>query len=162
MVRRYAMGMLLALLATGCGQGAAPGPAPAGVPSAALPAAVGAGPVNRPAPPLPMPKEPEAGPPLPPMAYDAKGRRDPFIPISLAPERKAELNLGPVKLVGIMRAPQGLMALVETPDGLGYILKVGDVLGDSRVSQINSHSITFTGGGPGLRAASLTLRLVTD
>ena len=158
MIRRSAMGMLPTLLATGCGQGTVPGPAPVGVPTAAQPPAETA----KPAAPLALPKEPEAGPPLPPMTYDAKGRPDPFVPISMAPVRKAELNLGPVKLVGIMRGPQGLMALVETPDGLGYILKVGDVLGDGRVTQINSHSITFSGGGPGLRAPSLTLRLTTD
>ena len=40
------------------------------------------------------------------MAYDAKGRRDPFTPVSLASESKG-INVTAAKLVGIVRAPQG-------------------------------------------------------
>jgi hypothetical protein len=33
--------------------------------------------------------------------------------------------------------------LVETPDGLGYILRVGDLIGDGKVLEIGSESVTF-------------------
>ena len=60
---------------------ATPGPSAAaavGTATAApTPAAVKPGPVA-------MPKEPDPGPPLPPLTYDSKGRRDPFVAISLA------------------------------------------------------------------------------
>ena len=48
-----------------------------------------------------------------------------------------------LKLVGIIQGRQGLMALMETPDGLGYILRAGDVIGDGRVLEVGSESVTF-------------------
>ena len=53
------------------------------------------------------------------------------------------LTVTSLKLVGIIQGRQGLMALMETPDGLGYILRAGDVIGDGRVLEIGSESVTF-------------------
>src|SRR5215472_12014895 len=117
---RSALLLAASALLAACGGGeappATPPPTPVPPPAAAPPAPGAAG--------LPgaiKPKEPEAGAPLPPIAFDAKGRRDPFVPVSLAAENKG-ITLTAAKLVGIVQGRPGLMALVEGPDGIGYIL----------------------------------------
>jgi Tfp pilus assembly protein PilP len=118
--------------------------------------------VNRPGAAVVLPKEPEAGPPLPPMAYEPKGRRDPFSPVQLARETGG-INVSSVKLVGVIQGRHGLLALVEAPDGIGYILRNGDVLGDGRVTAIAPTSITFAVVPRGAqRAQAVTLRLPVD
>lgn len=107
------------------------------------------------------PLDPGAGRSLPPMAYDAKGRRDPFAPVSLAGESKG-INVTAAKLVGIVRAPQGNLALVEGPDGVGYILKNGDGLGNGRVTGITATAVTFAVAAQPGQATTVTLRLVMD
>ena len=127
-------------------------PVPAAAPAA--PAAPGAATVR--------PLDPAAGPALPPLAYDAKGRRDPFVPVSLAAESKG-INVSAAKLVGIVRAPQGALALVEGPDGVGYILRNGDGLGNGRVTGITATTVTFAvAAQPGQGATTVTLRLALD
>ncbi len=118
---------------------------------------------QKPATPAVMPRTPETGPPLPPLAYQPKGRRDPFAPVVVAKEKKtAGLEVGTVKLVGIIRGSQRL-ALVEAPDGLGYILKPGDALGNGRVTDVSADSVTFAiTGSADQRDTNLTLRLVKD
>ena len=126
-------------------------PTPAATPVA--PAAPGAAAVR--------PLDPGAGRVLPPMAYDAKGRRDPFTPVSLAGESKG-ITVMAAKLVGIVRAPQGNLALVEGPDGVGYILKNGDGLGNGRVTSITATTVTFAVAAQPGQATTVTLRRVID
>jgi hypothetical protein len=105
------------------------------------------------------PKEPDAGKTLQPIAYEPKGRRDPFTPIFLGKDNAA-LSVSAVKLTGIVGGPGSLTALVEAPDGIGYILKPGDALGDGRVTGITPNSVTFAVSARGSQSASsLTLRL---
>jgi hypothetical protein len=161
MLRRALLAAIVAVLAAGCG-GTSPGPSPAGL-SAGKAQQAPPGPASKPPMPGVLPKEKEPGPPLPPIAYDPRGRRDPFSPITLTKEEKRPVSLGPVKLVGIVRGRAQLLALVETPDGLGYILKVGDVLGDGQVAEIAPRAVTFVvAARGGQRPATLTLRLATD
>lgn len=152
----------LALLATGCGGGTPSGQSPtAAAPAAPAVQAPSPGPAARPA---VMPKEPPAGPPLSPLAYDAKGRRDPFTPVLLAKEKAGGLSVTAVKLVGVIRG-RTLLALVEAPDGLGYILKPGDTLGDGRVTDVTPNSVTFAVTGRAAQvqqSTTLTLRLAAD
>ncbi len=157
---RAALVVLAAVVTAACG-GTAPSPVPAAAPAGAAPK-----PAAAPASPTPVavavPKDKD-GAPLPLMAYDSKGRRDPFAPIVLAKEETRPLNLGPVKLVGIVQGRTSLLALVETPDGLGYILKPGDVLGEGQVANISPRSVTFMLASRSSRqVASLTLKLVSD
>jgi hypothetical protein len=108
-----------------------------------------------------LPKEPEAGPLLPPLSYDAKGRRDPFVPISLAKDTPG-LSVTALKLAGVIRG-RTLLALVEAPNGLGYILKPGDTLGDGRVTEITQSAVTFAVAAKvGQAATTATLRLAQD
>ena len=108
------------------------------------------------------PLDPAAGPALPPLAYDAKSRRDPFSPVSLALEAKG-INVTAAKLVGIVQGRQGPLALVEGPDGVGYILKSGDALGNGRVTAITGTTVTFSvSAQPGQGPTMVTLRLVLD
>jgi len=145
------LGVLLAMTAVlaGCGGGAPPTPPPAAV----TPVAPAVSPLVR-------PKEPDAGKAtLPAIAYEPKGRRDPFTPIFLGKDNAA-LSVTAVKLTGIVGGRGGLMALVEGPDGIGYILKPGDALGDGRVTGLTPISVTFAVSARGSQGAtSLTLRL---
>ena len=155
--RSHAAGWLaLALLLSGCG-GAPPSPPPAAAkpaPEAAATAAAKPGPVA-------LPKEPEAGPALPPLSYDAKGRRDPFVPIVLAKD-KPGLSIMTFKLTGVIGSHPPL-ALVEASDGIGYILKPGDTLGDGRVTEITQSTVTFAvAAKSGQAATTATLRLAQD
>jgi len=137
-----------AALVAGCGGGAPPTPAPAAVAQAPAPA-----------PPVVRPKEPDSDKPLPPIAYEPKGRRDPFTPIFLGKDNAA-ISVSAVKLTGVVGGPGALLALVEAPDGIGYILKPGDALGDGRVTAITPNSVTFAVQARGSQSASsLTLRL---
>ena len=137
-----------AALVAGCGGGAPPTPAPAAVAQAPAPP-----------PPVVRPKEPDADKPLPPIAYEPKGRRDPFTPIFLGKDNAA-ISVSAVKLTGVVGGPGALLALVEAPDGIGYILKPGDALGDGRVTAITPNSVTFAVQARGSQSASsLTLRL---
>jgi Tfp pilus assembly protein PilP len=141
-----AIGAMTAILA-GCGGGTPPPPptAVAPAPPTAPPAVV-------------RPKEPESKA-LPAIAYEPKGRRDPFTPIFLGKDN-AGLSVSAVKLTGVVGGRGGLMALVEAPDGIGYILKPGDALGDGRVTGITPTSVTFAVSARGSQSASsLTLRL---
>lgn len=148
---KTALGFMLGVvtaMATGCG-GGTPTPPPTAV-TAAAPAAPA---------PVVRPKEPETSKALPPIAYEPKGRRDPFTPIFLGKDN-AGLSVSSVKLAGVVGGQGGLMALVEAPDGIGYILKPGDALGDGRVTGITPTSVTFAVSARGSQgASSLTLRL---
>jgi len=140
------VGTVTAALA-GCGGGAPPTPPPAAV-APATPA------------PVARPKEPDMGKAaLPAIAYEPKGRRDPFTAIFLGKD-SAGLSVAAVKLTGVVGGRGGLMALVEGPDGIGYILKPGDALGDGRVTGLTPTSVTFAVSARGSQgASSLTLRL---
>lgn len=140
----------------GCGGGTPGTPAP-GQPEAPAPAAGG----KPAAPPVAMPKEPEF-PPLPAVAYDPKGRRDPFASLATTEGSKA-LAVASVKLVGILEGRQGRLALVEAADGLGYILRSGDLIGDGRVVEIGRDNVTFAvAQRQGLLTTRLVLRLRTE
>ena len=147
-----------ALLLGGCG-GEPPAPpakppTPVAAPAAPAPGATGGAAVR--------PLDPVAGPVLPPLAYDAKNRRDPFTPVALTAEAKG-INVTAAKLVGIIQGRQGTLALVEGADGVGYILKSGDTLGNGRVTGINRTTVTFAvSAQPGQGPSTVTLRLVLD
>jgi hypothetical protein len=155
---RWALGAFVAAaMLGGCG-GTEPPPAPPKLPTPAVvppaPAAPGAAAVR--------PLDPAAGRVLPPLAYDPKGRRDPFAPVSVAAESKG-INVTAAKLVGVVRGRTGGLALVEGPDGVGYILKNGDGLGNGRVTGISATTVTFAvTAQPGQGPSTVTLRLVLD
>ncbi len=147
------------LLLGGCGGGEPPPkpPTPVAAPAAPAPGATGAVAVR--------PLDPGAGPALPPLAYDAKKRRDPFSPI-VRIVRAVEapgLNVTGAKRVGVGQSGRGTLALVEAAGGVGYILKSGDVFGNGRVIGITGTTVTFavpakTDQGP----TTVTLRLALD
>ena len=155
----------IGLIATACGGAGPSAPqAQAGAAKVALgeqSAAPAKPDALKPALPPMKPKIVPPGPALPPISYDAKGRRDPFVPLNVAKE-KPGLEVSAVKLVGIIDGSH-LLALVEAPDGLGYIVKPGDVLGNGHVTDVTPSSITFAvHGRPGQAENSLTLRLSKD
>ena len=144
----------------GCGGGP---PAPSAASKVALetkpaPATAAA---QKPALPTVKPKIPEPGPPLTPLTYEAKGRRDPFTPVEIRQD-KPGLDVSTLKLVGTISG-RHLLALVETPGGIGYILKPGDGLGNGQVTAISAESVTFAVSGQrSPRETSVTLKLARD
>jgi Tfp pilus assembly protein PilP len=151
--------LALALLVSGCGGGAPPSPSPA---AKAPPAGEGATATAAAKPAhAALPSAPEQRPPLPPLSYDARSRRDPFVPLALAKDRPG-LSIMAFKLAGVMRGRTPL-ALVEAAGGLGYILKLGDTLGDGRVTEITQSAVTFAvAATSGQAATTATLRLAQD
>jgi hypothetical protein len=100
---------VVAAVAAGCGGGTPPPP-----PAAVAPAAPAA------AAPVVRPKEPDTSKALPPIAYEPKGRRDPFTPIFVGKDNVG-LSVSSVKLTGVVGGERA-DGLVEAPDGIGYIL----------------------------------------
>ena len=154
--------LLVAAVAIGlqaCGGGGAPPPPP----PAPGPVAVPPKPAAAPKPAAGGFKEPEPGPAIPPIAYRAGQQRAPCVPVVLPTERRAGLQVGSVRLVGVIQGRREPLALVEAPDGIGYVLKSGDTLGDGRVTEIGGNSVSFlVAAKPGEKAQVVTLRLKTD
>jgi hypothetical protein len=98
------------------------------------------------------------------LAYEGKGRRDPFAPLETLEGVKAA-SVSTAKLRGIVSGSSGPLALIDTAEGVGYILKRGDTLVDGRLVDITQDSVVFTvSAKPGSAAAGnrITLRLPQD
>lgn len=100
----------------------------------------------------------------PPPRYDPKGRVDPFFPVVesapragkkervISAERRApetpleEIDLGQLRLVGIIHSPLGRSAVVEESSGRGYVVTSGTYMGihSGRVTAIDMDRIIVT------------------
>lgn len=161
-----ALGGLCATLAACGGSPPAPSAAPAPKPVAAAPAPA-------PAPPAPTPAAagqagaaPLVTPPVIPqgggVSYEAKDRRDPFVPLDVTSGPKG-LEVATTKLTGIVRGARTTLALVEAQDGIGYILKPGDTLGDGRLVEIGADAVVFAvSGRPGTQSNRVVLKLAAN
>lgn len=138
-----------------------------GTPSAPAPPRPAQTAAAKPAPPVPQP-----APAVPPYAYEAKGRRDPFRPlirprVETARTRPktglAALDVKELKLAGIIWGGRGYFALVEAPNGAGYVVRMNDIIGeDARVAKITSDAVMFevqTSPVPKSQARQVELRL---
>jgi len=79
----------------------------------------------------------------PPIVYQSKGRRDPFLQSRVAaPQEGPEVNL---KVTGIVRGPRSHYALVESesPTGTGFVIRENDVVDSARVLKITKDSVIF-------------------
>jgi hypothetical protein len=95
-------------------------------------------------------------------AYEAKGRRDPFMPLDVTGGPKG-LEVATTKLTGIVRGANTTLALVEAQDGIGYILKPGDTLGDGRLVEIGIDTVVFAvAARPGAQSNRVVLRLAAN
>lgn len=103
-------------------------------------------------------KAPSAGPAkagAAPEASEAKvSRRDPFESLTSRqeaaaraganlPPGKAGLQVGTLRLDGIVRAPNGMIAVVTNPQARTYFLREGDQLYDGRVEKIAMDGVSF-------------------
>jgi hypothetical protein len=94
--------------------------------------------------------------------YEAKGRRDPFVPLDVTGGPKG-LEVATTKLTGIVRGAKTTLALVEAQDGIGYILKPGDTLGDGRLVEIGADSVVFAvSAKPGSQSNRVVLKLAAN
>jgi Tfp pilus assembly protein PilP len=90
-----------------------------------------------------------------PAADDSKtARRDPFESLTSRqeaaaraganlPPGKAGLQVGTLRLDGIVKAPNGMIAVVTNPQSRTYFLREGDQLYDGRVEKIAMDSVSF-------------------
>jgi type IV pilus assembly protein PilP len=90
-------------------------------------------------------------------AADAEGkvaRRDPFESLTSRqeaaaraganlPPGKAGLQVGTLRLDGIVRSPNGMIAVVTNPQARTYFLREGDQLYDGRVEKIAMDGVSF-------------------
>jgi hypothetical protein len=175
MIRHATVWLLTASTLTACGSPTPPpapasGPAPVPIASARQatmtqteplpPAPPGARPATTPSSSTAGPDQLEKT--LSPIAYDAKGRRDPFEQLQVTTGAKG-LTVAAARLTGIVRSERHTLALVEAPDGIGYVMSTGDILGDGRLVEIGGDTAVFVvaaraGASPG----RLTLRLHTE
>jgi len=79
-------------------------------------------------------------------------KRDPFEslvgkeqsgPKGVLPPGKAGLQVGTLRLDGIVRAPNGMIAVVSNPQSRTYFLREGDQLYDGRVEKIAMDGVSF-------------------
>jgi len=133
------------------------------MPVAAVPAAATAkpsmpAPVGQPAPLVAAPIVPQGDG----TAYEAKGRRDPFVALDISGGPKG-LEVATTKLTGIVRSARTTLALVEAQDGIGYILKPGDTLGDGRLVEIGTDTVVFAvAARPGSQTNRVVLKLAVN
>ena len=78
----------------------------------------------------------------PPVVYQSKGRRDPFVQPRVAVQKGPEVNL---RVTGIVRGPRSYYALVESesPTGTGFVIRENDVVDSVRVLKITKDSVIF-------------------
>jgi hypothetical protein len=128
-----ASALLVATIAS-AGQAPAPAPAPASgpAPAAAPPAA-----------------------PAPPYAYNADGRRDPFVSLlrrgtdergaSSRPSGAPGLLIAEVTVKGIVRDRSGFIAMIQGPDTKQtFIVRAGEKLMDGSVKAITAEGVVFS------------------
>jgi Tfp pilus assembly protein PilP len=112
-------------------------------------------PPAKPAAPAPPPPKPDSLPKIEPgYAYDAAGRRDPFIsllgrgedPTQSAPRAPGlgGLLIGEVTVKGVLRDKSGFIAMLQAPDNKTYNVRVGDRLLDGSVKSINQDKVIFS------------------
>lgn len=153
-----------------CGGSPPPPPAaPAPRPVAAVPAPAASTP-SAPAPSAPAPSgqpAPLVAAPIVPQgpgtAYEAKGRRDPFVALDIVGGGPKGLEVATTKLTGIVRSAGTTLALVEAQDGIGYILKPGDTLGNGRLVEIGADNVVFAvAAKPGSQSNRVVLKLAVN
>ena len=87
-------------------------------------------------------------------AYQADGRRDPFISLlgrgeqttspTARPSGLSGLLIGEVTVKGVLRDRSGFMAMLQAPDNKTYVVRVGDKLLDGSVKSISREQVIFS------------------
>jgi Tfp pilus assembly protein PilP len=137
---------------------AAPQTGKPAAPVAAKPAAKPAvKPVTKKAAKAPKPAKPvetAVNPDAPKEGEERSGRRDPFESLVARqqaqsnagknlPPGKAGLQVGTLRLDGVVKAPNGMIAVVTNPQARTYFLREGDQLYDGRVEKIAMDGVSF-------------------
>ncbi len=93
-------------------------------------------------------------PSAPAESTDKVARRDPFESLTSRqdaaaksaanlPPGKAGLQVGTIRLDGIVRSPNGMIAVVTNPQSRTYFLREGDQLYDGKVEKIGMDNVSF-------------------
>ncbi|MEW6684781.1 MAG: hypothetical protein AB1393_01060 [Candidatus Edwardsbacteria bacterium] len=96
--------------------------------------------------------------------FRIEGRRDPFVSlVTKKGEGTGEVNIesldvGNLKLVGIITGSSGRLGVFKDTQGVGYILKAGDRVIGGRVVEVLEDAVVFEQGEPG-KMARFTVRL---
>nr|KXH70499.1 MAG: hypothetical protein AM324_09995 [Candidatus Thorarchaeota archaeon SMTZ1-83] len=80
--------------------------------------------------------------------YDARGRRDPFLPLLVpegeqAPGEERKIRVENLSLVGVMWGDGLRVAVLSDQAGNGYVFKPGDSLPGGKVVEVGEKSIVF-------------------
>jgi type IV pilus assembly protein PilP len=100
------------------------------------------------------PVETAVNPDAPKEGEERSGRRDPFESLVARqqaqsnagknlPPGKAGLQVGTLRLDGVVKAPNGMIAVVTNPQARTYFLREGDQLYDGRVEKIAMDGVSF-------------------
>jgi len=130
----------------------APAPAPKTSPKPAAPQASKPAAKPKTSKPATAPAAKSAGAPA--ESESKVARRDPFESLTSRqeaaaraganlPPGKAGLQVGTLRLDGIVRAPNGMIAVVTNPQARTYFLREGDQLYDGRVEKIAMDGVSF-------------------
>ena len=132
-----------------------PAPKPAAKPASAPKASTAAAkPAKKPAVRKAASGEPAKTGAAPEASETKVSRRDPFESLTSRqeaaaraganlPPGKAGLQVGTLRLDGIVRAPNGMIAVVTNPQARTYFLREGDQLYDGRVEKIAMDGVSF-------------------
>ena len=93
-------------------------------------------------------------PSAPAESTEKVARRDPFESLTSRqdaaaknaanlPPGKAGLQVGTIRLDGIVRSPNGMIAVVTNPQSRTYFLREGDQLYDGKVEKIGMDNVSF-------------------
>lgn len=144
MLTRFSFLISLVLFA-GCGDEPAPQPSPP------PPAKKVSPPPNA----IAAVEAPDEPPPPPPYRYVPEGKRDPFVPPTIAPRRVVDesvpltplqkVDLNQLRLMIVLVGKGEPRAMVQAPDGKSYILKRGTKVGknDGVVKEINKEAVVI-------------------
>jgi Tfp pilus assembly protein PilP len=103
--------------------------------------------------PQPAPQPVEQGPAAAPYAYDAQGRRDPFVSLvargtgertSRSATGPGGLLIGEITVKGIVRDRSGFIAMIQGPDTKTFIVRSGEKLLDGAVKAITADTVVFS------------------
>lgn len=76
--------------------------------------------------------------------YSARGRKDPFKPISeTSVKQDTLLDIAKAKLIGVIQDSTGYVALIEDKNGNGFILRRGDRIKRGRVVRVTKNMAVF-------------------
>ncbi|MBW3661304.1 MAG: hypothetical protein KY397_06695 [Gemmatimonadetes bacterium] len=85
-----------------------------------------------------------SSPPMGTASYDAGGRRDPFVPLTVELEPSEDPRFERLRLTGVfLGSPTNSLVVLEDPARRGFFLRAGQSIGNARLVEIRPQSAVF-------------------